>query len=62
MSSPGSFIPSIKLEDLVSFSYAIFAFAITMVTLSVDIPDLPTNLTQAELLKEYLNRCKDTGL
>ena len=52
MSSPGSFIPSIKLEHLVSFSEAIFAFAITIMTLSIDIPNLPTNLTQAELLKE----------
>ena len=43
-------IPSIKLEHLVSFSDAIFAFAITIMTLSVDIPDLPTNLTQSELL------------
>ena len=48
--SSGSFIPSIKLEHLVSFSDAIFAFAITIMTLSVDIPNLPTNLTQAELL------------
>ncbi len=45
-----SFTPSIKLEHVISFSEAIFAFAITIMTLSVDIPDLPTNLTQAELL------------
>ena len=44
------FTPSIKLEHVISFSDAIFAFAITIMTLSVDIPDLPTNLTQAELL------------
>lgn len=48
----GSFTPSIKLEHVISFSDAIFAFAITIMTLSVDIPDLPTNLTQAELLDE----------
>jgi uncharacterized membrane protein len=48
----GSFIPSIKLEHLISFSDAIFAFAITIMTLSVDIPDIPSNLTQSELLKE----------
>ena len=48
--SSGSFIPSIKLEHVISFSDAIFAFAITLMALSVDIPDLPTNLTQSELL------------
>ena len=48
----GSFTPSVKLEHVISFSDAIFAFAITIMTLSVDIPDLPTNLTQAELLDE----------
>jgi uncharacterized membrane protein len=46
----GSFTPSIKLEHVVSFSDAIFAFAITLMTLFVDIPDLPTNLTRSELL------------
>jgi uncharacterized membrane protein len=45
-----SFAPSIKLEHVISFSDAIFAFAITLMTLSVDIPDLPPNLTQDELL------------
>src|SRR5215203_5263477 len=48
--SSGSFIPSIKLEHVISFSDAIFAFAITLMALSIDIPDLPTNLTQSELL------------
>jgi uncharacterized membrane protein len=48
--SSKSFIPSIKLEHVIGFSDAIFAFAITLMTLSVDIPDLPTNLTQPELL------------
>jgi uncharacterized membrane protein len=50
--SSGSFVPSIKLEHLVSFSDAIFAFALTIMTLSVDIPDLPTNLTQTELIEK----------
>ena len=48
--SSGSFIPSIKLEHVISFSDAIFAFAITLMALSIDIPDLPSNLTQSELL------------
>ncbi len=48
--SSGSFTPSIKLEHVISFSDAVFAFAITLMALSIDIPDLPSNLTQAELL------------
>jgi uncharacterized membrane protein len=52
MSSTGSFTPIIKLEHVISFSDAVFAFAITLMALSIDIPDLPTNLTQSELLDE----------
>ena len=48
--SSGSFTPSIKVEHVISFSDAIFAFAITLMALSIDIPDLPSNLTQSELL------------
>jgi uncharacterized membrane protein len=48
--SSGSFIPFIKVEHVISFSDAVFAFAITLMALSIDIPDLPSNLTQAELL------------
>jgi uncharacterized membrane protein len=48
--SSRSFTPSIKLEHVISFSDAVFAFAITFMALSVDIPDLPTDLTQSDLL------------
>ena len=48
--SSRSFTPLIKLEHVISFSDAVFAFAITLMALSVDIPDLPTDLTQSELL------------
>jgi len=48
--SSGSFIPFIKVEHVISFSDAVFAFAITLMALSIDIPDLPSNLTQSELL------------
>ena len=48
--SSGSFTPLIKLEHVISFSDAVFAFAITLMALSIDIPDLPTHLTQSELL------------
>ncbi len=47
--SSGSFTPFIKVEHVISFSDAVFAFAITLMTLSIDI-DLPTHLTQSELL------------
>ena len=48
--SSGSFTPFIKVEHVISFSDAVFAFAITLMALSIDIPDLPSNLTQAELI------------
>ena len=48
--SSGSFTPFIKVEHVISFSDAVFAFAITLMALSIDIPDLPSDLTQAELV------------
>src|SRR5215210_6420624 len=45
-----AFVPRVKPEHVVSFGDAIFAFAITLMTLSIDIPDLPTNLTESQLL------------
>jgi uncharacterized membrane protein len=48
--STDAFVPKVKPEHVVSFGDAIFAFAITLMTLSIDIPDLPANLTESELL------------
>lgn len=48
--STNAFVPKLKPEDVVSFGDAIFAFAITFMTLAIDIPDLPPNLTESELL------------
>jgi uncharacterized membrane protein len=48
--STNAFVPKVKPEHVVSFGDAIFAFAITFMTLSIDIPDLPTNLTESQLL------------
>ena len=45
------FIPDIRVEHVISFSDAVFAFAITLMALSIDIPDLPQNLSQTELLQ-----------
>ena len=48
--STDAFVPKVKPEHVISFGDAIFAFAITFMTLSIDIPDLPTNLTESQLL------------
>jgi uncharacterized membrane protein len=48
--STNAFVPKVKPEHVVSFGDAIFAFAITLMTLSIDIPDLPANLTESQLL------------
>jgi uncharacterized membrane protein len=39
--STDAFASKVKREHIVSFGDAIFAFAITLMTLSIDIPDLP---------------------
>jgi uncharacterized membrane protein len=51
--SSGSFTPSVKVEHVISFSDAVFAFAITLMALTINIPDLPTHLTQSELLDKF---------
>ena len=48
--STNAFVPKVKPEHVVSFGDAIFAFAITLMTLSIDVPDLPPNLTESQLL------------
>ena len=48
--STDAFVPKVKPEHIISFGDAIFAFAITLMTLSIDIPDLPENLTESQLL------------
>ena len=48
--STDAFVPKVKAEHIVSFGDAIFAFAITLMTLSIDIPDLPPGLTEPQLL------------
>ncbi len=44
----------IRLEHVISFADAIFAFSITFMAISIDIPDLPENLTQAQVIKRLL--------
>lgn len=49
--STHAFTPNIKLEHVISFSDAVFAFAITLMAISIDIPDLPSDLSQSQLLE-----------
>ena len=42
----------IRLEHVIFFSDAIFAFSITIVLLSIEIPHLSNNATEGDLLKE----------
>jgi uncharacterized membrane protein len=44
----------IRLEHVISFSDAIFAFSIIFMALSIQIPDLPDNLTQPQVFDRLL--------
>ena len=44
----------IKLEHVVSFADAIFAFSITFMAISVHIPEITQNLTQAQVINKLL--------
>jgi uncharacterized membrane protein len=44
----------IRLEHVISFADAIFAFSITFMAISIEIPDLPENLTQAQVINRLL--------
>lgn len=48
-------INNVKLDHLVSFGDAIFAFAITFIAVSIDIPNLPPNLSEGEVANRLLN-------
>lgn len=52
---PNVFTPRIKLEYVISFSDAVFAFAITFMALTIDIPDLTPNLTQSQLIQKLID-------
>lgn len=47
--STKAFIPKIKLEHLVTFSDAVFAFALTLMALTIGIPDLESSLSEQQL-------------
>jgi uncharacterized membrane protein len=44
----------VRLEHLIPFADAIFAFSITFMAISVHIPDLAQNLTQAQIIDKLL--------
>lgn len=50
--SSKAFTPKIKLEHLVTFSDAVFAFALTLMALTIDIPDLELSLTEQQLTEK----------
>jgi len=45
----------VRLDHVISFSDAIFAFSITFMALSIQIPKLSSDLTQAELINRILH-------
>jgi uncharacterized membrane protein len=46
--------PKIRLEHVVSFGDAIFAFSITFMAVTIQIPNLPENLTQAQVIQNLI--------
>ena len=44
----------LRLEHIISFADAIFAFSITFMAISIDIPNLAQNLTQAQVIDKLL--------
>ena len=44
----------IRIEHVISFADAIFAFSITFMAISIQIPDLPENLTQPQVINRLL--------
>src|SRR5918995_1217161 len=44
----------IRLEHVVSFSDAIFAFSITFMAVTIQIPNLPENLSEAQIIQNLI--------
>ena len=45
-----------RLEHVISFSDAIFAFSITFMAVTIQIPDLPENLTQTQVIQSIIEK------
>ena len=44
----------LRLDHVISFADAIFAFSITFMAISIDIPNLAQNLTQTQVIDKLL--------
>jgi uncharacterized membrane protein len=53
--SAKAFTPRIRLDHVISFSDAVFAFAITLMALTIDIPGLSSNLTEPQLVEKLFD-------
>jgi TMEM175 potassium channel family protein len=49
----------LRLEHITSFADAIFAFSITFMAITIDIPNLARNLTQAQVIEKLLESIPD---
>src|SRR5919199_618390 len=46
----------IRLEHVISFGDAIFAFSITFMAVSIQLPDLPQDLTQTQVIQQLIGQ------
>jgi uncharacterized membrane protein len=44
----------ISLEHIISFSDTIFAFSITFMAVTIEIPNLPENLSEAQIMQNLI--------
>ena len=52
----------LKLEHIVSFADGIFAFSITFMAISINLPNLRQNLTQAQVIEKLLESLPEFDL
>jgi uncharacterized membrane protein len=52
----------IRLEHVVSFSDAIFAFSITFMAVTIEIPNLPENLSEAQIIQNLIGELGPVSL
>jgi uncharacterized membrane protein len=52
--SAKAFTPRIRLEHVISFNVAVFAFGITLMALAIDIPNPSPSLTEPQIIEKLL--------
>ncbi|MFL6339771.1 MAG: TMEM175 family protein, partial [Nitrososphaeraceae archaeon] len=52
----------LRLEHITSFADAIFAFSITFMAISIDIPNLAQNLTKTQVIDKLLESIPEFGI